>query len=78
MSLLAELQGRNVTRMAGLYLVRAWRVVQVAAIRRPVFETRRVSEFPAFLRAMVLGAYPGDFGAPERCGRNAHGNDCRD
>jgi len=35
--LLAELQRRNVIRMAGLYLVGAWLVVQVAATLLPVF-----------------------------------------
>jgi len=38
MSLLSELQRRNVIRMAGLYLVGAWLVVQVAANLMPVFE----------------------------------------
>jgi TolB-like protein/Tfp pilus assembly protein PilF len=36
--LLAELRRRNVIRMAGLYLVGAWLVVQVAATLLPVFE----------------------------------------
>jgi TolB-like protein len=35
--LLAELQRRNVIRMAGLYLVGAWLLVQVAATLLPVF-----------------------------------------
>ena len=38
MSLLAELRRRNVIRMAGLYLVAAWLVVQVGATLLPVFE----------------------------------------
>ncbi len=38
MKLLAELQRRNVIRMAGLYLVGAWLVTQVAATLLPVFE----------------------------------------
>lgn len=37
MNFLAELQRRNVIRMAGLYLVGAWLVVQVAATLLPVF-----------------------------------------
>ncbi|MBP7419478.1 MAG: hypothetical protein KA911_12795, partial [Xanthomonadales bacterium] len=37
MSLLAELQRRNVIRMAGLYLVVAWLVVQVAGTVLPMF-----------------------------------------
>ncbi|HET7063437.1 MAG TPA: hypothetical protein VFI49_04110, partial [Rudaea sp.] len=36
--LLAELKRRNVIRMAGLYLVGAWLVVQVAGTLLPVFE----------------------------------------
>jgi hypothetical protein len=36
-SFLAELRRRNVIRMAGLYLVGAWLVVQVAATLLPVF-----------------------------------------
>ena len=38
MSFLAELRRRNVIRMAGLYLVGAWLIVQVAATLLPVFE----------------------------------------
>jgi adenylate cyclase len=38
MNFLAELKRRNVIRMAGLYLVGAWLVVQVAATLLPVFE----------------------------------------
>ena len=38
MKLLAELQRRNVIRMAGLYLVGAWLVVQVAATLLPTFD----------------------------------------
>ena len=38
MSLLDELKRRNVIRMAGLYLVGAWLVTQVAATLLPVFE----------------------------------------
>ncbi|TAH46772.1 MAG: hypothetical protein EYC71_02925 [Gammaproteobacteria bacterium] len=37
MSLLAELRRRNVIRMAGLYLVGAWLMTQVAATLLPVF-----------------------------------------
>jgi len=39
MGLLAELKRRNVIRMAGLYLVGAWVVVQVAGTLLPIFET---------------------------------------
>jgi TolB-like protein/Tfp pilus assembly protein PilF len=38
MSLIQELKRRNVIRMAGLYLVGAWLVVQVAGTLLPVFE----------------------------------------
>jgi len=38
MKILVELQRRNVIRMAGLYLVGAWLVTQVAATLLPVFE----------------------------------------
>ena len=38
MNLLEELKRRNVIRMAGLYLVGAWFVTQVAATLLPVFE----------------------------------------
>ena len=38
MSLIAELQRRNVIRMAGLYLVGAWLLVQVAGTLLPVFD----------------------------------------
>ena len=39
MSLLAELKRRNVFRMAGLYLVGAWLVVQIAETLLPIFHT---------------------------------------
>jgi len=38
MNFLAELKRRNVIRMAGLYLVGAWLITQVAATLLPVFE----------------------------------------
>ena len=38
MSLIAELKRRNVIRMAGLYLVGAWMIVQVAETILPTFE----------------------------------------
>lgn len=38
MSLLAELRRRNVIRVAGLYLVSAWLLVQVAGVLLPTFE----------------------------------------
>ena len=39
MALLAELKRRNVIRMAGLYLVGAWLLVQVAGTVLPIFHT---------------------------------------
>ena len=39
MSLLTELRRRNVIRMAGLYLVGAWLIVQVASTLLPIFHT---------------------------------------
>jgi TolB-like protein len=39
MSLLAELKRRNVIRMAGLYLVGAWLIVQIAETLLPIFKT---------------------------------------
>ena len=39
MSFLAELKRRNVIRMAGLYLVGAWLVVQIAETLLPIFHT---------------------------------------
>ena len=38
MNFLAELKRRNVIRMAGLYLVGAWLVIQVAATLLPTFD----------------------------------------
>ena len=41
MSLIAELKRRNVIRMAGLYLVGAWLIVQVAGALLPAFDPIR-------------------------------------
>ncbi|HSE12267.1 MAG TPA: tetratricopeptide repeat protein [Rudaea sp.] len=49
MSLLAELRRRNVIRMAGLYLVGAWLIVQVAGTLLPVFEA------PAWVMKTLVG-----------------------
>ncbi len=38
LSFLAELKRRNVVRMAGLYLVASWLLVQVAGTVLPMFE----------------------------------------
>ncbi len=49
MRLLAELRRRNVIRMAGLYLVGAWLITQVAATLLPVFEA------PAWVMKSLVG-----------------------
>jgi TolB-like protein len=49
MSFLAELRRRNVIRMAGLYLVGAWLVTQVAATLLGVFEA------PAWVMKAIVG-----------------------
>ena len=38
MSFIAELKRRNVVRMAGLYLVGAWLIVQVTGTVLPMFD----------------------------------------
>lgn len=48
MSVFAELKRRNVIRMAGLYLVGAWLVIQVAATLLPVFDA------PAWMMKAVV------------------------
>ena len=49
MKFISELKRRNVIRMAGLYLVGAWLVTQVAATVLPLFES------PAWIaRSIVL------------------------
>ena len=39
MSFIAELRRRNVIRMAGLYLITAWLLVQIAETLLPIFDT---------------------------------------
>mgnify|MGYP003618780297 FL=1 len=46
---IAELKRRNVIRMAGLYLVTAWLLVQVGATLLPVFDAP-----PWTMKALVL------------------------
>ncbi|HSE12266.1 MAG TPA: hypothetical protein VLB69_06505 [Rudaea sp.] len=49
MSFVAELKRRNVIRMAGLYLVAAWLITQVASTVLPAFDV------PAWaLRALII------------------------
>ena len=56
MSLLAELQRRNVIRMAGLYLVVAWLVVQVAGTVLPIYGDTPDSQ-DELLRLSLSGVY---------------------
>ncbi len=49
MSFIAELKRRNVVRMAGLYLVGAWLLVQVAGTLLPVFDA------PAWVMKTLVG-----------------------
>ncbi len=69
MNLFAELKRRNVIRMAGLYLVGAWLIVQVAGTLLPVFEAPAwamktlvgllaVAFFPALIFAWVFELTP--------------------
>ena len=48
MKLLAELRRRNVIRMAGLYLVGAWLITQVAATVLPLFDA------PAWMARRII------------------------
>ena len=50
MSFLAELRRRNVIRMAGLYLVGAWLIVQVAATLLPTFDA------PSWVMTVLVAA----------------------
>ena len=52
MSLFAELKRRNVIRMAGLYLVGAWLIVQVAGTVIPMFGA------PELVVLLALGFVP--------------------
>lgn len=53
--LVAELRRRNVFRMAGLYLVGAWLLVQVAATLLPVFDA------PAWVMKVLVGLLAAGF-----------------
>lgn len=57
MSLFAELQRRNVIRMAGLYLVVAWLVVQLAEMVLPLFGVP-VWVLPGISLILALGLVP--------------------
>jgi len=55
LSLISELKRRNVVRVAGLYLVGAWLLVQVAATLLPVFEA------PAWVMKVLVGLVAAGF-----------------
>jgi TolB-like protein len=57
MSLLAELKRRNVIRMAGLYLVGAWLLTQVASTVFPAFDVS-VWALRALIIVLVIGFVP--------------------
>ncbi len=57
MSLLAELKRRNVIRMAGLYLVGAWLLIQIAETLLPIFHTPEWV-LQALVVALALGLLP--------------------
>ncbi|MEO6065907.1 MAG: hypothetical protein ABIP49_09045 [Lysobacterales bacterium] len=57
MNLIAELKRRNVIRMAGLYLVGAWLIVQVVATVLPVFDVPQWV-LRAIVVLLVLGLAP--------------------
>ena len=72
MNFLAELKRRNVIRMAGLYLVGAWLIVQVAATLLPVFDALGlvmktlvsllvISFIPALVICLVFESIPNDY-----------------
>ncbi|MGQ0801580.1 MAG: hypothetical protein ACT4NL_15890 [Pseudomarimonas sp.] len=56
MNLLAELRRRNVIRMAGLYLVGAWLVIQVAATLLQVFDAPD-SVMRALVGLLAIGCF---------------------
>ena len=57
MRLLAELKRRNVIRVAGLYLVAAWLVVQVAGTLLPAFDVS-AEAMRALVIVLALGFVP--------------------
>jgi TolB-like protein len=56
-SLLRELQRRNVIRVAGLYLVSAWLLVQVASVLLPTFEAP-AWVMKSFVALLAIGFLP--------------------
>jgi hypothetical protein len=66
-TLLAELRRRNVIRMAGLYLVGAWLVTQVAGTVLPMFDAPSDPRVKAKLVEFGYVAYWRERGWPEGC-----------
>ena len=63
MSFIAELKRRNLVRMAGLYLLGAWLIVQVATTLLPVFEAAgRVTK--TLVGLLVIGFIPAHLAMP--------------
>ena len=54
---ISELKRRNVIRMAGLYLVGAWLITQVAATLLPVFDASSWA-MKAVVTLLAIGLFP--------------------
>ena len=78
MNFISELKRRNVLRMAGLYLVGAWLVTQVAGTVLPMFGAPEwlprsvvillvIGFVPALVFAWVFEMTPGRLSAMARC-----------
>ena len=65
MALIAELRRRNVIRMAGLYVVGAWLITQVAGTVLPMFEAP-VWLARAIVILLAIGFIP-TMGSRSRC-----------
>jgi TolB-like protein len=85
MRLLAELQRRNVIRMAGLYLVIAWLIVQVAETLLPAFDVPgwvlravilllAIGFIPALVFSWVFELTPQGLKREDEVQREPHGN----
>ena len=61
-SLFSELRRRNVIRMAGLYLVAAWLVTQVAGTLLPMFDAPAWIARAVVIALMTLGSSLASFG----------------
>jgi hypothetical protein len=84
MSFFAELRRRDVIRMAGLYLVGAWLVEQVAASLSNVWHSSLWSprgksacttpDFPEFARKVGYAELWDQYGPPDLCRKDANGD----